>query len=271
MLRQVLVVLIGGLAYSVLQGIIGGLLLSKVPPPPADAGPFFLASSILAVALGVIVARRLPWRGWRRVAALFAISWGMQANNLAEAVFFSLDIPRGVLPLLFANSFGAAIAFAAVVDRLSPAATPANPPAEPRTPGSWIARIAACDLGYVVAYMTAGMAVWPFVQWFYSTRPLPDGRLVIAMQLLRGLVFTAIVALLARTLVLARTGRAVLAGLTLAVLGGVVPLLPPNPFMPAGIRFPHMIEVGVSNLLWGFGAALLLSASARRDSPAAAA
>ncbi len=42
------------------------------------------------------------------------------------------------------------------------------------------------------------------------------------------------------------------------VLGGIAPLLLPNPFMPSGIRLAHGFEVGISNFLFGMivGAAL---------------
>jgi hypothetical protein len=248
--------------YTILQSVIGGLLLSSVPTPPGNALPFFLASNVLVSAVAVALASRLPARGWRRSGVLFLALWGIPANNLVEAVFFSLDIPRSVLPLLFANAFCASLVLAVVVDRLVPAAAPAGTAAVPRTLASWVARGAACDVGYIAAYMVAGMFVWPYVQGFYSSRPLPDLRAVLSMQVFRGLVFTAIVAMLVRRLSAGRLAAAILVGVTLSLVGGVIPLMVPNPFMPAAIRLAHMIETASSNLLWGFGAALALAASA---------
>ncbi len=268
MMRDVVAVAAVAVVYTVLQSVIGGLLLSGVPAPPGNALPFFLASNVLVSAVGVALAARLPSRGWRRAGVLFLVFSGIPANNLLEAVFFSLDIPRSVLPLLFANALCASLVLAVIVDRLVPAAAAVTLSAAPRrTPASWVARIAACDLGYIVAYMVAGMAVWPFVQEFYSSRPLPDIRAVLSMQVFRGLVFTAIVGLLVRRLVAGRMGAATLAAVTLSVLGGVAPLLLPNPFMPDTIRLPHMIETSVSNFLWAFGAALLLVTSAGAAAP----
>jgi hypothetical protein len=40
-------------------------------------------------------------------------------------------------------------------------------------------------------------------------------------------------------------------GLVYGVVGGIAPLLPDNPYMPADIRFYHGIETSVSNFLFG--------------------
>jgi hypothetical protein len=113
--------------------------------------------------------------------------------------------------------------------------------------------------------------VWPFVKEFYSARPLPAMGEVVAMQIARGLVFTGIVALMIRRQAGSRMTTALLAGVALAVLGGVAPLMVPNPFMPAEIRFSHMVETGTSMLLWGFVAALILAGGKRGGTEASSA
>ncbi|MFI5183788.1 MAG: hypothetical protein ACHQNV_05285 [Vicinamibacteria bacterium] len=263
MIRLGVVVALAALAYTVLQAVFGGLLLSSAPALPGNATGLFLAANLLSATTVVVLAARIASRGWHRALVLFFVLWGIQANNLVEAVFFSLDIPRAMLRLLFLDALCVSLVFAFVVDRLAPVPAVAGP-SEPasRTTGSWLARIAACDIGYVVAYMTAGLLVWPFVQGFYLARPMPDPRAVPVMAMFRGLVFTGIVGLLVRQLAVRRMAVGLLVGATLSVIGGVVPLMVPNPYMPDAIRFPHMIEVGVSNFLWGLGAALLLSPGA---------
>jgi hypothetical protein len=62
------------------------------------------------------------------------------------------------------------------------------------------------------------------------------------------------------------------AALTMSVLGGVAPLLIPNPYLPDAVRHAHLPEVGVSLFLFGFVAAWLLAGPSRvraRDEPVA--
>jgi hypothetical protein len=56
--------------------------------------------------------------------------------------------------------------------------------------------------------------------------------------------------------------------LVYSVIGGVAPLLPDNPYMPADIRFYHGIEVAVSNFLFGLAVGYLFNW--RRPVPAQA-
>jgi hypothetical protein len=218
-----------------------------------------LAANLLTVTVIVVLASRAVSRGWQRALALLAIPWGISANSLLEAAFFSLDIPRPTLLLLLVHGFVGLAGLALVVDRVVPPANRRDLAEPPRCSlRSWIARIAVCDLAYIAAYLGAGTLVWPFVKDFYAARPLPAMGAVVAMQAARGLVFTGLVALMVRRQAGSRLVTALLAGVALAALGGIAPLLVPNPFMPAAIRFPHMAETGGSMLLWGCLAALLL-------------
>ncbi|HEX5426443.1 MAG TPA: hypothetical protein VFW94_23035, partial [Candidatus Acidoferrales bacterium] len=40
-------------------------------------------------------------------------------------------------------------------------------------------------------------------------------------------------------------------GAAYSILGGIAPLLLPNPFMPPNIRLAHGFEVGISNFVFG--------------------
>lgn len=260
MARILIGIAAGWLAYTVLQTLTGGLLLRGLPAPPEDATVLFLVANLLTVTVIVVLASRAASRGWQRALALLAIPWGISANSFLEAAFFSLDIPRPTLLLLLVHGFVGLAGLALVVDRVVPPSNPRDLPEPPRRSlGSWIARIAACDLAYIAAYLGAGTLVWPFVKDFYAARPLPTMGAVVAMQVARGLVFTGIIALMVRRQAGSPPTTALLAGAALAVLGGIAPLMVPNPFMPAAIRYPHMVETGGSMLLWGFAAALLLA------------
>lgn len=123
---------------------------------------------------------------------------------------------------------------------------------------SWGLRLVAGDLAYVFLYFAAGMTVFPFVKEFYASQPLPKPSSVIAMQLVRALIYIA-AALPAIRWIRNWRHAALALGLAFAILGGVAPLLPDNPTMPPHIRFAHAIEVGVSNFLYGVVLAYLFT------------
>jgi hypothetical protein len=56
-----------------------------------------------------------------------------------------------------------------------------------------------------------------------------------------------------------RAQHAVAGSLLMCVIGGLAPLLVPNPLMPDAIRYAHMVEVVCSNLVFGGLAGWLLS------------
>ena len=70
-----------------------------------------------------------------------------------------------------------------------------------------------------------------------------------------------------QTLNISVVKKAILIGLTFAILGGIAPLIPPNELMPSYVRLGHGFEVGISNFIYGILLALLLKlkSSAKAD------
>jgi len=249
------------LALTVLQAVVGALLLPRTHATGAVGWLLMLVSTALTALVMTALAGRMTAGGRSRVMTLFAVGGGIQVNDLVEAVFFSLDIPRAILPLLFVESLVVTLAFAFVLDRLAgPAATGERAWPAGRGAGSWIGRVVSCDLLYVVTYVVAGMIVFPFVSHFYAGRPIPGFELLLPLQGARALVFVGLLLLMAARLAVPRATLALLAGVTLSLLGGVAPLLVPNPYLPDSVRLPHLVEVGTSNLLFGWLAARILTA-----------
>jgi hypothetical protein len=105
---------------------------------------------------------------------------------------------------------------------------------------------------YVVTYFAAGTLVFPFVESFYATRALPSTVAIVTMQLfVRGPLFGLILAWVASSTRGTRIARACWAGATLSLLGGVAPLLLPNPFFTDAARWAHFVETSSSNLIFG--------------------
>jgi hypothetical protein len=258
MKRIVLGLLLAPVLLLVIQGVTGAVVLPSRPMPEGGGGWVLLYALITAWVLTGL-AFTVGAGAWGKAALLFLVAAGIPANNLVEAFFFPLEIPREHLPPLFIHTFvwGGLLAF--VLARL--AGSGASRPAvsgEGRSVAAWAWRFAAADLSYVVLYTVAGLLVWPYVSHFYAGRALPDPGTILAMQVARGLVFCGIAYALMRFLAVRPVIGALIVGATLSLVGGVAPLLMPNPYMPTSIRLPHMVEVGVSNLLFGVVAAWLL-------------
>ncbi len=220
---------------------------------------YVLASNLLIAAVLVRIGDRSPARGFSLFVVLAAVSAGIPLLYLLETVFFDLGIPRDAQILLFVQALVTGVAAAAlgalVVGKIRGGVAAPLPPL-PIRPG----RLAASTLAYVVCYFVAGMIAWPLLRAHYEARPMPAVGIVLGLQIVRGLALSWLVWLLARHEPGGRWPVALTAGLALAIVGGIAPLIiPGNPYLPDAIRHVHLVEVGISNFLFGVIVALLLA------------
>lgn len=253
------------LALFLLQAVLGMLLVSDAPQVEGSL-PLSLVANLLTAGMLVVLARSLE-PGVGRFLALFALWGGLQVMNLVETLFFNVEVGGdGLFARLLTFQVLVAIALSALIHRLAKAPTTGSRlwPAGARSITDWLQAIGGCVLVYVLCYVGAGMTVLPFVQEFYASRDLPGLPTVILIGGFRGLVFTGLLALLLRRQIGRRKQVYLLSGLAMSVLGGVAPLLPPNPYLPTSVRLAHLVEVGVSNFVFGWVAAFLLTRSRRQ-------
>lgn len=178
--------------------------------------------------------------------ALLALGWTVsQFNTLLEAVVFSVMPLANALVQLAVSGIALAL-LAAMAVILS---------GRWRRTDAGVARaalslrnLAVIVCGYELLYWTAGTFVWPFVAQFYANKHLPAVWLVAALQVPRALIFVLAAWSWLRTN--PRYAPVVL-GLVYSVIGGIAPMFPDNPYMPANIRLAHGIETSVSNFLFG--------------------
>ncbi len=133
-------------------------------------------------------------------------------------------------------------------------------------PGRLWARVAVIAVIYLLLYITAGMFVWPHVKSFYQGRTLPAPGPLLIVEVGRALIFL-VAALPWLRILKGRTRTMLFLGLAYSILGGISPLLLPNPIMPANIRLAHGFEVGISNFIFGAFIGWLMTA---KSSPSAA-
>ena len=235
--------------WALVPGPAGG-----VPTGPRGHLLAIVASG-LTLAVLVRVARRARYAGRPLLFLLAAVAFAIPAVNLVEAVLFGLDLKPAELPRHYAHALLAAMAGAALAAWV--ASRPGQAEATRPTPPFRARGLLAVPL-YVFLYLAAGIVAWPFLKPFYSGREMPGLGPVLLMQLFRGSVFAVVVCFVSRSDGESRGQGAVSAALVMAVLGGIAPLLPDNPYLPEAIRRVHLVEVGVSNFLFGLLGALLV-------------
>jgi hypothetical protein len=210
----------------------------------------------VTIVLGALIALDRPScaRRRQRFAAATAFAFVvMGICTMLEAVIFPIGVTLRdaiaglVFELITASVLGAVVAWSRR-DRSG-----ISPPTNITT-----LRFAAAVLIYVVLYVTAGMLVFPFVRDFYASRQLPGFGTMVAMQLLRGSLYTAVGIPFIRTLSGSRWNTALRLGAAYALIGGLAPLIPENPYLPADVRQAHAIEIVASNFLYGVTTALIM-------------
>ena len=252
---------LGTVALTALQAALSFLAPDISGGPPGLGG--VVASNALTAVVLAWIHGRLTGRAVTRAAALWAIWGGLQVCSLVETLLFDIRIPPGHLPWLFVYSLAVSAAFAAFLAfTFRPGA--AAPPMRGQAPWPSWWRFALADLAYVTLYLVAGTLVYPYIRAFYEASPMPAMSVVVATQVVRGLALSAIVLLTVRRVAAPPLTAAVAAGAALGIVGGVAPLLISNPYLPDAIRYAHLVEVGISNFLFGLIAGWLLRPAAGR-------
>lgn len=256
--------------------IVGGLVSAGAAPVPPQDGPISIVGALLiatttcaAVLAGLAAQARI--RGLRLALFLFATLFGVQTFMMQiETAYFnaSVGMPWDTLArFIAASAISAAFAagVAAVVFR------PARGEAAPGHDGL-VWRIPAVAATYVFAYFAAGAGIagqsaqlrayyYPggedlsLAAWFVMG--VTDGPLI-AFQLLRGALWALLALLIVRNLKGTLATRATMIALAFSMFTAPQ-LLFPNPYMPWAVRLPHLLEVGISNAIFGALAAVLLS------------
>lgn len=244
--------------------MIGGMLFFRGAAAIAPDGPLNATQAMIVVNgveafLLAWLAGRMRLRGWPLGLTLAGALFGIETfQSLVEAVVFNNDLHlpmasvfNGAFSGLFRDTLaGVAIAIMWRGDTLEPAL--------PLRGFVW--KFPLLAVFYVVCYFMAGAFIaWqsPAVRAFYAHVSQISIATLLEVQLVRGLIWAGLALLLVRSLRGGAWSRAALTGLSISVFMDLQ-LLYPNPVMPWPVRVMHLIEVGVSNFVFGFVAALIL-------------
>lgn len=249
---------------TMVGGMVGVALFHPVlPPVPPHDGPLdvmpalLLVSAVFAVLLSLI-ASRLRGSFWVRAALLFGAVYTITTiQSLNEAVYFreyvKLSMP-GIYMSAVANLLRDALSavVAALVWR------GADGEAE-RFTGLWW-RVTLIVPIYIIIYFAAG--AWIAFQSetlraYYDQAAHIDQKRLALFQVFRSLIWSAAGFAMVRQMTGAGWLRALIVGLSFSLFMAVVLFIPAG-FMPWEVRKFHMMEIGASNLIFGFVAASIL-------------
>lgn len=244
-------------------GMIGQMVAHAATPAFKQDGPFDLMTAlVISSGLYALVlsapASQMRWGFWGKAFAVFILLYVLESGlSEIEAIYFNTYLHMSN-SLLVSMAIGAVIkaAIGALVCAFLWRKAPQ--PTEQFSGLAW--KIPVISLLYVVFYFGAGgLIAWQSadVRAYYAQGFHIDQGQLALVQVGRGLIW----ALLAWLSVASLTGgtwrRALLTGLAFSILMAL-PLLYPNPLMPWPVRSVHLVEVGVSNFLFGIAAALIM-------------
>ncbi len=249
-------------------GVIGQMVTHAATPAFKQDGPFdlmtamVLSSGLCALVLSAM-ASSLRRGFWGRAVIVFILLYVLESGlSEIEAIYFNTYLHMSD-SLLASMAIGGVIKAAIVALACAALWRGDGQPAERFSGLAW--KIPVISLLYVVFYFGAGALIaWQSadVRAYYAQGFNIDQKQLALLQVGRGLVW----ALLAWLSVASLTGgtwrRALLTGAAFSVLMAL-PLLYPNPLMPWPVRQVHLVEVGVSNFLFGIVVSLLLLWKAR--------
>lgn len=222
-----------------------------------------LVSTALTVVVLYLASKAADARGWQLFGLLASLSAGIGVINIQlESLVFRILTPvdvakQTVIGVAEAAAIAAVLAWA-VTGRQSHGSKSTT---HHLARSLWL-RVPLLAVLYIVLYLTAGALIFPYIREFYATSSLltiPSFGVIIGTQFVRGLIYAAALAPFLRAMEGRRLHAAVVAGLSLAILGGLAPLLlPVDDVFPMEIRRFHMAEIFMSNFLLGVAAAYLL-------------
>jgi hypothetical protein len=283
-LRVIALTIILFLCFGVAAGVVG-IAGNSQTPGQAGAGALpLLAVCFLETAVMTYLILRSRWTGWRLMATVFFVFYGVTAfmPQIESAVFLT-HLPPGMLPRLFLMGALIAAPFSVLAVLISGKRKAEAVDAQPDSrlvmpPSEWAWKLAVIAVTYLILYFTFGYFIaWrnPAVREYYGGideggfagqmgRVLRNTPWLIPFQIVRAMFWVAVAVPVLRMLKGQRTEAALAVGLLFAVVMNAQILLP-NPYMPEPVRMAHLVETASSNFIFGVFIGWLLTPTPRFD------
>lgn len=222
---------------------------------------------------------RSRWSGWRLVAVVFVVLFGISYfMTQIEAFVFVTNLPSSEIRAILLMGATVALIFSPlavlILGKMRRSTAEEGPNLRLVMPWTeWVWKLAAIAVAYLILYFTFGY----FVAWqsaalreFYSGstellgffeqwgNTLSGNPGLVPFQILRSLLWVV----WALPVIRMMKGRWWEAALAVALLFAVLmnaQLLLPNPYMPQTVRMWHLIETAPSNFIFGWLVVWLLN------------
>jgi hypothetical protein len=248
--------------------VLSGILVHPVLPPGKPDGPMSVLPAMMLVnGLGAIVtaalASRLTLGSLRKFLVLILVIFTVEtALSSIESVVFRqfLGLSLGTLTAIAGAGSIRALVTALVATMLWRRSGERVSPISVRP----VVLLGLIGL-YVALYFTAGMLIaWrsEIVRQYYHAGVGIHLPALFALQVARGALWAGLATVLAVNLRGKTVAVASWTGAAFAVLMAA-PLIYPSSFMPWAVRLAHLLELSVSNFVFGMTAVILLRGPAR--------
>ncbi len=254
-----------------LAATIAGRLLGR-NPQWAGVGISLLSGILIGATLGPVAARTQGSR-WRHLtvwgSALFlnALSVAIEGAFFAPRLNPMVVTPAPWIAFLLFQSLATAGLIAWLFGKNADSATP-NPQRK-RAWYSWAWRFVVSAFSYLLFYFIFGavnyaLVTKPYYETHASGLVVPAPQTVFMAEMARAPLIILSILPLILTFKTKKPLLALLCGIILFVIGGVIPLLL-NTALPDLLRFASAIEIFFQNFLTGVAAALLLGSATMND------
>ncbi|MGZ3373087.1 MAG: hypothetical protein ACXU9O_07235 [Gemmatimonadaceae bacterium] len=281
-LRVIALTIVLFVCFAVAGTVVGFARSAQASERTGASTPLLLVVCLLQVMVMTHLILRSRWTGWRLVAAVFFVFYGVTTfmPQIESAVFLT-RLPPGTLPRLFLMGVLIAVPFSVlsvlILGKRKAKIADTMPNSRLVMPASeWAWKLVVIAVVYVILYFTFGYFVaWrhPGVAEYYGGVDrgsfaaqmrivIRNTPWLIPFQIARAMCWVALALPVIRML----KGKWPETALSLGLLFAVVmnaPLLLPNPYMPEQVRMAHLVETASSNLIFGVFIGWLLT---RHDS-----
>ena len=252
------------LLSSIIAATILAIPVEEVVDGPFTGGQAFLIVNAIHALVLTLIAQNSSLRGLSLAVLIAVTLFAAQSFLLLMEAFYFIDdleITRAVLLISASHVLMTSIFCGLVSSFLWRSELPVSE--QKRISNTQLVlRILIISVLYVLAYFIAGYYIaWAsseIQRYYHSFEQNINLLSLLAFQLLRG----ALWGLLAFYMVNSLSGAKIKCGLIVASSFSalaVTQLLYPSIYMPWTVRSIHMVEVGFSNFIFGFLAALILS------------
>ncbi len=236
-------------------------LVRGLPMPWADV-PWWLLSNLLTITVLGLIVLHSHLRGPRLALSVWVVYTGVYATMIIDAAVmpgFTDNLVESAVSGLVVSvllAFGLVILLGRWDTEQGRDTLQATSPKRPRrSVFGWLWRIAAGDVAYMLIGGVAGVILFmvvPGIDEFYEDLLPGPVTLLIVHFLVRVPMLIFVIATIIHSTSLSRVATANLTAVTMSSLLGVAPLVRPVEELPDLFRYGHIVEAGISLLLFGW-------------------